>query len=145
MIRKNWGEWVKYIQGFGAGNFKALFESIELEQNERGNLFYTDVVEGGTRLQHWPISLFQADLPFFDCARCYPSCIAIGTSGISFIPSWRCHSHLEPSALSLFSHSYCPCSRSSLILFTQPFGTVPSPTPASNIDFIQGCKFFTLY
>uniref|UniRef100_A0A914RVZ0 4-hydroxyphenylpyruvate dioxygenase n=1 Tax=Parascaris equorum TaxID=6256 RepID=A0A914RVZ0_PAREQ len=39
-------------QGFGAGNFKALFESIELEQNERGNLFYTDVVEGGTRLQH---------------------------------------------------------------------------------------------
>lgn len=24
--------------GFGAGNFKALFESIELEQNERGNL-----------------------------------------------------------------------------------------------------------
>ena len=25
-------------QGFGAGNFKALFECIELEQNERGNL-----------------------------------------------------------------------------------------------------------
>jgi 4-hydroxyphenylpyruvate dioxygenase len=25
-------------QGFGAGNFKALFESIELEQRERGNL-----------------------------------------------------------------------------------------------------------
>lgn len=25
-------------QGFGAGNFKALFESIELEQKERGNL-----------------------------------------------------------------------------------------------------------
>ena len=25
-------------QGFGAGNFKALFESIEIEQNERGNL-----------------------------------------------------------------------------------------------------------
>ncbi len=24
--------------GFGAGNFKALFECIELEQNERGNL-----------------------------------------------------------------------------------------------------------
>jgi 4-hydroxyphenylpyruvate dioxygenase len=25
-------------QGFGAGNFKALFESIEIEQNIRGNL-----------------------------------------------------------------------------------------------------------
>lgn len=25
-------------QGFGAGNFKALFESIEAEQDERGNL-----------------------------------------------------------------------------------------------------------
>ena len=25
-------------QGFGAGNFKALFESIELEQQRRGNL-----------------------------------------------------------------------------------------------------------
>jgi 4-hydroxyphenylpyruvate dioxygenase len=25
-------------QGFGAGNFKALFECIEVEQNERGNL-----------------------------------------------------------------------------------------------------------
>ena len=25
-------------QGFGAGNFKALFECIELEQSERGNL-----------------------------------------------------------------------------------------------------------
>ena len=25
-------------QGFGAGNFKALFESIEIEQRERGNL-----------------------------------------------------------------------------------------------------------
>jgi 4-hydroxyphenylpyruvate dioxygenase len=24
--------------GFGAGNFKALFESIEIEQNKRGNL-----------------------------------------------------------------------------------------------------------
>uniref|UniRef100_A0A0K0DII7 4-hydroxyphenylpyruvate dioxygenase n=1 Tax=Angiostrongylus cantonensis TaxID=6313 RepID=A0A0K0DII7_ANGCA len=38
-------------QGFGAGNFRALFESIELEQNERGNLFYEDVVEGGRKLQ----------------------------------------------------------------------------------------------
>jgi len=37
-------------QGFGAGNFKALFESIELEQNERGNLFYQNVAEGGKRL-----------------------------------------------------------------------------------------------
>uniref|UniRef100_A0AC34GQ57 4-hydroxyphenylpyruvate dioxygenase n=1 Tax=Panagrolaimus sp. ES5 TaxID=591445 RepID=A0AC34GQ57_9BILA len=37
-------------QGFGAGNFKALFESIELEQNERGNLFYDDVNKGGKRL-----------------------------------------------------------------------------------------------
>jgi 4-hydroxyphenylpyruvate dioxygenase len=37
-------------QGFGAGNFKALFESIELEQNERGNLFYEDVNKGGKRL-----------------------------------------------------------------------------------------------
>ena len=37
-------------QGFGAGNFKALFESIELEQNERGNLFYEDVTKGGRKL-----------------------------------------------------------------------------------------------
>jgi 4-hydroxyphenylpyruvate dioxygenase len=37
-------------QGFGAGNFKALFESIELEQNERGNLFYDDVKKGGRKL-----------------------------------------------------------------------------------------------
>ncbi|CAD5213421.1 unnamed protein product [Bursaphelenchus okinawaensis] len=37
-------------QGFGAGNFKALFESIELEQNERGNLFYKDIKTGGERL-----------------------------------------------------------------------------------------------
>uniref|UniRef100_A0A914C315 4-hydroxyphenylpyruvate dioxygenase n=1 Tax=Acrobeloides nanus TaxID=290746 RepID=A0A914C315_9BILA len=37
-------------QGFGAGNFKALFESIENEQNDRGNLFYTDVEKGGKRL-----------------------------------------------------------------------------------------------
>ncbi|CAD5219639.1 unnamed protein product [Bursaphelenchus xylophilus] len=37
-------------QGFGAGNFQALFESIELEQNERGNLFYKDVKTGGDRL-----------------------------------------------------------------------------------------------
>ena len=26
------------VQGFGAGNFKALFEAIELEQAKRGNL-----------------------------------------------------------------------------------------------------------
>jgi len=26
-------------QGFGAGNFKSLFEAIEMEQHERGNLF----------------------------------------------------------------------------------------------------------
>ena len=25
-------------QGFGAGNFKALFESIEIDQGKRGNL-----------------------------------------------------------------------------------------------------------
>ncbi|KJH46788.1 4-hydroxyphenylpyruvate dioxygenase [Dictyocaulus viviparus] len=37
-------------QGFGFGNFKALFESIELEQNERGNLFYDDVNVGGRKL-----------------------------------------------------------------------------------------------
>ncbi|CAI4230367.1 unnamed protein product [Auanema sp. JU1783] len=37
-------------QGFGAGNFKALFESIELEQNLRGNLFYEDVSKGGKRI-----------------------------------------------------------------------------------------------
>jgi 4-hydroxyphenylpyruvate dioxygenase len=37
-------------QGFGAGNFKALFESIELEQNKRGNLFYEKVEVGGRRL-----------------------------------------------------------------------------------------------
>ncbi|VDK46131.1 unnamed protein product [Anisakis simplex] len=40
------------FEGFGAGNFKALFESIEMEQNERGNLFYKDVVEGGERIAH---------------------------------------------------------------------------------------------
>jgi 4-hydroxyphenylpyruvate dioxygenase len=28
----------KNHQGFGAGNFKALFESIEIEQDRRGNL-----------------------------------------------------------------------------------------------------------
>ncbi|CAB3402742.1 unnamed protein product [Caenorhabditis bovis] len=33
-------------QGFGAGNFKALFESIELEQEKRGNLFYENVKSG---------------------------------------------------------------------------------------------------
>jgi len=27
------------LQGFGAGNFKALFESIERDQDERGNLY----------------------------------------------------------------------------------------------------------
>jgi len=37
-------------QGFGAGNFKALFESIELEQNERGNLFYKNIYVGGDRI-----------------------------------------------------------------------------------------------
>ena len=29
---------VFFFQGFGVGNFKALFEAIELEQAERGNL-----------------------------------------------------------------------------------------------------------
>ncbi|KAL3068421.1 hypothetical protein niasHT_030712 [Heterodera trifolii] len=38
-------------QGFGAGNFKALFESIEAEQNERGNLFYKDVAVGGEKIE----------------------------------------------------------------------------------------------
>jgi 4-hydroxyphenylpyruvate dioxygenase len=28
----------KNHQGFGAGNFKALFEAIEMEQDRRGNL-----------------------------------------------------------------------------------------------------------
>ncbi|PIO71709.1 4-hydroxyphenylpyruvate dioxygenase [Teladorsagia circumcincta] len=37
-------------QGFGAGNFKALFESIEMEQNERGNLFYENVATGGRKI-----------------------------------------------------------------------------------------------
>jgi 4-hydroxyphenylpyruvate dioxygenase len=37
-------------QGFGAGNFKALFESIEAEQNERGNLFYENVEKGGKKV-----------------------------------------------------------------------------------------------
>ena len=27
-----------YLQGFGAGNFKALFTAIEIDQNARGNL-----------------------------------------------------------------------------------------------------------
>lgn len=26
------------LQGFGAGNFKSLFEAIEIEQDRRGNL-----------------------------------------------------------------------------------------------------------
>lgn len=39
------------MKGFGAGNFKALFESIEMEQNERGNLFYEDVEVGGKRIE----------------------------------------------------------------------------------------------
>ena len=26
------------VQGFGAGNFKSLFEAIELDQEQRGNL-----------------------------------------------------------------------------------------------------------
>jgi 4-hydroxyphenylpyruvate dioxygenase len=34
-------------QGFGAGNFKSLFEAIELEQKNRGNLFY-DTIYGET-------------------------------------------------------------------------------------------------
>ena len=29
-----------FFQGFGEGNFKALFEAIELEQAERGNLLF---------------------------------------------------------------------------------------------------------
>jgi 4-hydroxyphenylpyruvate dioxygenase-like putative hemolysin len=29
---------VSVFQGFGAGNFKSLFEAIELDQAERGNL-----------------------------------------------------------------------------------------------------------
>jgi len=33
--------------GFGAGNFKALFESLEIEQNERNNLFYENIEQGG--------------------------------------------------------------------------------------------------
>ncbi|GMR31655.1 hypothetical protein PMAYCL1PPCAC_01850, partial [Pristionchus mayeri] len=36
--------------GFGAGNFKALFECLEVVQNERGNLFYEDVAKGGRKL-----------------------------------------------------------------------------------------------
>ncbi|KAE9546664.1 hypothetical protein FO519_010124 [Halicephalobus sp. NKZ332] len=36
--------------GFGAGNFKALFESVEIEQNKRGNLFYEDVSEEAKKL-----------------------------------------------------------------------------------------------
>lgn len=37
------------VQGFGAGNFQALFESIELEQDERGNLFYENPADENTR------------------------------------------------------------------------------------------------
>jgi len=33
-------------QGFGAGNFKALFEAIEYDQQARGNLFYDNVYVG---------------------------------------------------------------------------------------------------
>lgn len=29
---------INLLQGFGAGNFKALFEAIESDQAERGNL-----------------------------------------------------------------------------------------------------------
>lgn len=35
--------------GFGAGNFQALFESIEGEQDERGNLFYENPEDATTR------------------------------------------------------------------------------------------------
>jgi 4-hydroxyphenylpyruvate dioxygenase-like putative hemolysin len=28
----------RFFQGFGAGNFKALFEAIEMDQEQRGNL-----------------------------------------------------------------------------------------------------------
>lgn len=28
-----------FFQGFGAGNFKSLFEAIELDQERRGNLY----------------------------------------------------------------------------------------------------------
>ena len=31
-----------YVQGFGAGNFKALFEAIEVAQGDRYNLLKTD-------------------------------------------------------------------------------------------------------
>uniref|UniRef100_A0A915KDS3 4-hydroxyphenylpyruvate dioxygenase n=1 Tax=Romanomermis culicivorax TaxID=13658 RepID=A0A915KDS3_ROMCU len=33
-------------QGFGAGNFKSLFEAIEIDQKARGNLFYEDIHRG---------------------------------------------------------------------------------------------------
>ncbi|GMT07949.1 hypothetical protein PENTCL1PPCAC_30123, partial [Pristionchus entomophagus] len=36
--------------GFGAGNFKALFKCLEVEQNKKGNLFYDDVTKGGKKL-----------------------------------------------------------------------------------------------
>lgn len=39
---------IVYSQGFGAGNFKALFESIELDQMARGNLFYDSITENGS-------------------------------------------------------------------------------------------------
>ena len=30
---------VSFFQGFGAGNFKSLFEAIEQDQAQRGNLY----------------------------------------------------------------------------------------------------------
>jgi 4-hydroxyphenylpyruvate dioxygenase len=33
-------------QGFGAGNFRSLFEAIEMDQDARGNLFYEDISSG---------------------------------------------------------------------------------------------------
>lgn len=35
---ENWNKFFRLFQGFGAGNFKALFEAIELDQAQRGNL-----------------------------------------------------------------------------------------------------------
>ena len=37
-----------HLQGFGAGNFKSLFEAIELDQAARGNLWMSVLTDGAT-------------------------------------------------------------------------------------------------
>jgi 4-hydroxyphenylpyruvate dioxygenase len=47
-------------EGFGEGNFKALFESIELDQRRRGVLKTTESAACGPPLRRWPAVSVQA-------------------------------------------------------------------------------------